>query len=166
MKTITNFSYGYILILLFLLIFSTFNKVFIEADNNLLAIPSGERAERNWEFVNHNSWGNNYSPQNDINKENVNMLELKWIYPFPPASEFLRYQSGGIPFEGVITPPLIVDGNVFVSSNMRNVYSFDGKFGDLNWLNLYKHDWNKARVDLPEIAGGAPHIHGLQYVNG
>ena len=166
MKTITNFSYGYILILLFLLIFSTFNKVFIEADNNLLAIPSGERAERNWEFVNHNSWGSNYSPQNDINKENVNMLELKWIYPFPLASEFLRYQSGGIPFEGVITPPLIVDGNVFVSSNMRNVYSFDGKFGDLNWLNLYKHDWNKARADLPEIAGGAPHIHGLQYVNG
>ena len=165
MKTITNFSYGYILILLFLLIFSTFNKVFIEADNPL-AFPSGERAERNWEFVNHNSWGSNYSPQNDINKENVHLLELKWIYPFPPASEFLRYQSGGIPFEGVITPPLIIDGNVFVASNMRNVYSFDGKFGDLNWLRIYKHDWNEARIDLPEIAGGAPHIHGLQYVNG
>ena len=107
MKTITKFSYSYVLILIFLLIFSTFNKVFIEADNEVLGFPSGERAERNWEFVNHNSWGSNYSPQNDINKENVELLELKWIYPFPPASEFLRYQSGGIAFEGVITLSLI-----------------------------------------------------------
>ena len=153
-------------IIIILILFSIIAQSFLFNDS-AIAQSSEIQAlsnQGNWEFINYNNKATNHIPQNDINKENVHLLELKWIYPLPPASEFLRYQSGGIPFEGVITPPLIIDGNVFVASNMRNVYSFDGKFGDLNWLRIYKHDWNEAKIGLPEIAGGAPHIHGLQHV--
>ena len=157
-----------ILILIFLLstsIIFQFNNISTEATNNI-DIELIEREKRNWEFVNHNAFATNYSPQNQINADNVHMLELKWAFPFPPATEFLKYQEGGIAFEGAITPPLIVDGEVFVASNMRNVYSFEANSGDMNWINIYEHNWNKAKQELPEVAGGAPHIHGLQYING
>jgi len=157
-----------IIILILLISISTifqFNNIDTEATNNI-DIQKIERWQRNWEFVNHDAFGTNYSPQNQINAENVHMLELKWTYPFPSASEFLRYQPGGIAFEGVITPPLIVDGEVFVASNMRNVYSFEANSGNMNWINIYEHNWDKAKQELPEVAGGAPHIHGLQYING
>ena len=157
-----------ILILIFLLstsIIFQFNNIDTEATNNI-DIEQIERGKRNWEFVNHDAFATNYSPQNQINADNVHMLELKWAFPFPPATEFLKYQEGGIAFEGAITPPLIVDGEVFVASNMRNVYSFEANSGDMNWINIYEHNWNKAKQELPEVAGGAPHIHGLQYING
>ena len=157
-----------ILILIFLLstsIIFQFNNISTEATNNI-DIELIEREKRNWEFVNHNAFATNYSPQNQINADNVHMLELKWAFPFPPATEFLKYQEGGIAFEGAITPPLIVDGEVFVASNMRNVYSFEANSGDMNWINIYEHNWNKAKQELPEVAGGAPHRHGLQYING
>ena len=157
-----------IIILILLISISTifqFNNIDTEATNNI-DIQKIDRWQRNWEFVNHDAFGTNYSPQNQINVENVHMLELKWTYPFPPASEFLRYQPGGIAFEGAITPPLIVDGEVFVASNMRNVYSFEADSGNMNWINIYEHNWDKAKQELPEVAGGAPHIHGLQHING
>ena len=99
--------------------------------------PSGSKAASNWEYINHDSWGSNYSPQYEINKENVKDLEIRWIFPFPEAATFARNQPGVVPFEGAITPPLIVNGTVYVASNMRNVYSFDLKTGQMNWVNVY-----------------------------
>jgi len=74
--------------------------------------PSGDRAARNWEYLNHDSWGSNYSPQTQINKDNVNLLELKWIYPFPSASIYAGNQPGVGLGEGTIGPPLVLDGVV------------------------------------------------------
>jgi outer membrane protein assembly factor BamB len=128
--------------------------------------PSGSKAASNWEYINHDSWGSNYSPQDEINKENVKDLEIRWIFPFPEAATFARNQPGVVPFEGAITPPLIVNGTVYVASNMRNVYSFDLKTGQMNWVNVYNYDWNEGRVRLQESGVATPHIHGLQYVDG
>lgn len=128
--------------------------------------PTGSRAARNWEYVNHDSWGSNYSPQTEINRETVKSLELKWVFPFPQASEVAKYQPGVIPFEGAITPPIIVDGTVYVSSNMRNIYAFDAKTGQLRWVNFYRYDWAAAQARIPESFPGPPHIHGLQNVDG
>ena len=53
------------------------------------------REMRNWEYINHDKLGTNYSPQNIINKDNVQHLELKWIYPmhvfpdYPYANQLL-----------------------------------------------------------------------------
>ena len=42
-----------------------------EAQNSLT------RAERNWEFINHNKFGTNFNPQTQLNKDNVEHIELK-----------------------------------------------------------------------------------------
>ena len=36
----------------------------------------------NWEWINYQPTGGSYSPQSDINKDNVQWLELNWIYPY------------------------------------------------------------------------------------
>ena len=46
------------------------------------AAPRSNSAS-NWENVNGNSWGWNYSPQTQINQDNVDNLEIKWLFPFP-----------------------------------------------------------------------------------
>ena len=55
-----------------------------------LANPVGAqeltREMRNWEMINHNALGTSYNPQTLINRDNVDQLEVKWIYPYPPAS--------------------------------------------------------------------------------
>jgi len=149
------------LLVLTILVVSTVSALRADAQ-----IPSGLRAASNWEYINHDSWGSNYSPQDEITKENVKELELKWVFPFPEASTFAKNQPGVVPFQGAITPPLVVNGTVYVASNMRNVYSFDLKTGQMNWINVYDYDWNEGRVRLPESGVATPHIHGLQYVDG
>ena len=39
------------------------------------------RAERNWEYINHNKLGTNFNPQTQLNTDNVQHVEMKWIYP-------------------------------------------------------------------------------------
>jgi len=43
--------------------------------------------QRNWEYIDHDAFGTNYNPQTQINKRNVQSLELKWTYPIPPVSQ-------------------------------------------------------------------------------
>ena len=40
---------------------------------------------RNWEMINHNNLGWSFNPQNVINRDNVNELGLKWIFPYPKS---------------------------------------------------------------------------------
>ena len=62
----------------------------------LVAIPTTPHVEaqaqlpkeqRNWEMTNYNALGWNSNPQTQINKDNVKFLELKWIFPFPTATQ-------------------------------------------------------------------------------
>jgi len=104
-------------------------------------IPSGEGAERNWEYINHDSWAQNYNPQKDLNKDNIQNLELKWAFSLPSAATFLDRQKGRTASEGSIAPALIADGTTYLLSNMRNTYAFDTGSGKLKWSNIYEKDW-------------------------
>ncbi|MBM3898115.1 MAG: hypothetical protein FJ358_06300 [Thaumarchaeota archaeon] len=44
-------------------------------------------ATGNWEWINYQPTGGSYSPQTQINKDNVQYLETKWVYPYtaPPT---------------------------------------------------------------------------------
>ena len=75
------------------------------------AIPTS--ATGNWEWINYSSDGGSYSPQTQVNSDNVQYLEMKWIYPFQ--------QTGDTTFpntvqEGSSAPPLVVDGVVYTRS--------------------------------------------------
>ena len=123
----------------FIFTFILITSLFLGNGINFVVADEISREERNWEFVNHDSWGSNYSPQKEINKNSIEHLELKWTFPFPQAKTFALEQPGGVAFEGAITPPIIVDGDVYVASNMKNIYSFDAETGVLQWTNIYKH---------------------------
>ena len=146
-------------IILILILFQSVTNIIIE----VFSVENNSE-ENNWEYINHNVRGTNYSPQNQINAENVHMLELKWTYPIPQAVE-LNGQEGVALTEGSMTPPLVINGTVYFTTNMRDTYAIDSSTGDLKWVNTWDIDWQEAYRKLP-ITGGALHVHGLNLING
>ena len=140
--------------------------LFYSVNNSTAQVFSYDKdTERNnWEYINHNVRGTNYSPQNQINADNVHMLELKWTYPIPAATEFNK-QEGISLTEGSMTPPLVINGTVYFTTNMRDTYAIDSLTGNLKWVNTWDFNWQEAYRKLP-ITGGALHVHGLNLVNG
>ena len=132
-------------------------------EGHQLYVFSDENNKDNWEQINHNVRGTNYSPQNQINADNVHMLELKWTFPIPPAPKF--NEQGVSITEGSMTPPLIINGTVYFTSNMRDTYAIDSVNGSLKWVSVWNFDWQEAYRKLP-ITGGALHVHGLNLIDG
>lgn len=132
-------------------------------------IPSGDRAARNWEYINHDAWASNYSPQTEINKDNARHLELKWIFPFPAgaAAEIAKRLKGVSVQEGSIAPPLVVDGTTYVATNARDTYAYDLETGKVRWTNQFEFDFEAAKAKNPALGtGNTGHIHGINYANG
>ena len=146
-------------IILILILFQPVTNIIIE----VFSVENNSE-ENNWEYINHNVRGTNYSPQNQINAENAHMLELKWTYPIPQAVE-LNGQEGVSLTEGSMTPPLVINGTVYFTTNMRDTYAIDSSTGNLKWVNTWDIDWQEAYRKLP-ITGGALHVHGLNLING
>lgn len=73
-----------------------------------------------------------FSPLDQINKENVNQLSLKWSWSMP---------IGGLQE----TAPLVRDGVMFLGMNRGIVQALDATTGDLIW---------EYRQELPEFTGG------------
>lgn len=132
------------------------------------------REMRNWEFQNHNRYGTNHNPQTVINKDNVQHLELKWIYPLPDSSDAstLGWESalGRVErSEGSETPPLIVDGFAYVMTGYRTIFAIDAATGQQVWI--YNHefpeeqDLSAAQGDLP-VRPWSLHVHGINYFEG
>ncbi len=120
------------------------------------------REQRNWEMINHNIKGGNYNPQTIINKQNVQLLELKWIYPFPPASS-IAAQGFTITQEGSATPPIIADGIVYVALNSRRVIAMDAATGKVIWSELIARNYSKIAADNKHIRGAFGHTHAIDY---
>ena len=100
---------------------------------NSPAIPVAEaqqlpRWERNWEFINHDPSGINYSPQTKINTDNVEHLTMKWMYPIPACNQLggADIEDMGNCYEGTQAPPLVVDGVVFTILKMLQLVTLYG----------------------------------------
>ena len=153
------------IIIIILILFSIIAQSFLLNDSAIAQSSKGQELSKqgNWEFINHNVRGTNYSPQNQINSENAHMLELKWTYPIP-AAEFSE-RDGISLTEGSMTPPLVINGTVYFTTNMRDTYAINSSTGNLKWVNVWDFDWQEAYRKLP-ITGGALHVHGLNLING
>ncbi len=136
------------------------------------AAPTGAN-DKDWQYVNGNSWGWNYSPQTQINKDTVNNLEVKWIFPLgskslaPAGMQSLNLQ------EGVDTPPIVHNGVVYVTSNFLKTYAIDAKTGKQLWTHDYSFDIDAVKKGLPwsegrDNLGGLllSHLHGIRYWEG
>ncbi len=120
------------------------------------------REQRNWEMINNNALGGNYNPQTQINKDNVALLELKWVFPFPPASS-IAPQGFGLVQEGSETPPLVVDGILYAAMNSRSVLALDAATGKVIWRELVARNYSTILAKNPHIYGFWGHTHALDY---
>ncbi len=114
----------------------------------------------NWEMVNYGPSGGSYSPQNQINKDNAQYLETKWIYPYarPTSSKFATgYGSGAA--------PIILDGVVYISMNDKRILAIDAKTGKLIWNNTYSLslDITALAAKYPWVGAPGAHTHAMSY---
>jgi len=98
-----------------------------------------------WPYPNYDSFGTNYNPQNTINKENVGSLGVRWRLDIPSREGDIGY--------GVIAPPLLVDGVVYLATNSPSIIAVNATDGRIVWE--YR----------PGIKA-ASHTHGITYFNG
>jgi outer membrane protein assembly factor BamB len=136
----------------------------------IYAEPVATSAE-DWQYTNSNSWAWSYSPQTQINRDNVDQLEVKWIFPLAPrASAPAAIQSLAMN-EGTQTPPLVVDGKVFVTTNYLRTHAVDALTGRQLWTHNYVIDVADVKDRLPLLIGPEggflailnAHLHGITY---
>ncbi len=120
-------------------------------------------ASGNWEMINYGPNGGSYSPQAQITKDNVQFLETKWVFP-------ITRQAGPIgpsaTPSGTITPPLIVDGVVYMYNSDRRLFAVDATTGKIIWVNDFGNKINRTELTgkYPFVAlPGTGHIHALNY---
>ncbi len=114
----------------------------------------------NWEFVNYQAAGGSYSPQMEINRDNVEFLELKWIFPYSSVECNL-----GTCQVGSNAPPLVVDGVVYVAKNQMAIHALDAKDGTEIWFNdeWSGRDGNELTAPFTYINGAFGHVHAINY---
>jgi len=123
-------------------------------------------SEKDWQFTDGNSWAQNYSPQTQINQNNVNNLEVKWVFPLEgkisagASMAWLQNVAGG---DGSSTPPIVRAGNVYVTTNYLRTYSVNANTGKMNWRYDYTVNLTDVQNRLPVKIGTPPHLHGFRY---
>src|SRR3972149_5793069 len=119
---------------------------------------------KDWQYVNGNSWAQNNSPQTQINKNNVNQLEAKWIFPLESGSVSTpQWLVNLLVGEGSTTPPIVVNGVVYFTSTAMKTYAVDANTGRMLWKYQYTVDIEKVKQRLPLIVPRATHFHGIRY---
>ena len=121
----------------------------------------------NWEFINYQPTGGSYSPQYEINSENVEWLETKWLYPYPEDMDthtLTRAQSGSS------APPIIVDGVAYIAKNTRYIHAVSMDDGSLIWQSDggSQLDTDQQMAEFPYIGGPGAfstfgHVHAINY---
>src|SRR4030067_2348394 len=129
----SNYYQVTLLSILVILAFSTFTPTLA------FAAPLANN-DKDWQNVNGNSWAWNYSPQNQINKDNIQNLEVKWLFPIGSkalAPSSIQALSLG---EGSSSPPVIRNGVVYIKTNYGRTYAVEAKTGKQLWTYDYTID--------------------------
>ncbi len=111
-----------------------------------------------WTTMNSDANHSNYVAQDQVDSSDVQNLRLAWTFPFPAAP---RVPGLNITGQGSISPPLVVNGTVYVVTNYLTVYAFDGETGTVVWT--YSPTLNTTGLPLGPLAG---HMHGINYYRG
>ena len=123
---------------------------------------------RNWIAVDYDRMATQFNPQTEINKQTVQLLELKWIFSFPQAVDIGGYSYSTA--VGAVATPLVVDGIIYVASDLGKVFALEVSTGKTLWT--YTAELNRTRdiargIVLGAGQGAAPgHIHGISYAEG
>ena len=107
--------------------------------NLLTSIPnSSEQAAQgsNWRYPAFDQRNSGYNPQTIVNKDNINSLELRWIFQVPGYFEGLKglegYENPHIP-TGIQTVPLSVNGIVYFAADYNRLFAIRAEDKALLW---------------------------------
>ena len=78
-------------------------------------------ADTEWELHGNDVGEQRYSPLDQINRDNIDQLELAWSFDM-----YTR--------RGVEATPLMVDGTLYVTGSWSMVYALDARSGELKWF--------------------------------
>ncbi|MBI2937790.1 MAG: PQQ-binding-like beta-propeller repeat protein [Thaumarchaeota archaeon] len=152
-----------LLSIIVILSFSTILPAFV------YAVPTGTNNGKDWMYTDGDSWAQNYTPETQITKSNVNSLEVKWLFPIESKST-AQAAIQGVALEGSTTPPIVRNGTVYVATQYGRTYAIDAETGALRWKYDYVIDLNATAGKLPiEYAGILPgigltaHMHGFRF---
>jgi len=144
-----------------LLAVSSLVSIFVVAGSPVSAASSASTPGKNWPYVNHDLNGTNDSPQTALGPGNSNTLGMSWIDPLPPNDPNWKNAPGAhwTVEPGADTPPLIVDGIVYVATNQGIVYALKADDGSQVWTQTITLDYASALKNVPiieaQVASGA-----------
>jgi len=99
-----------------------------------VCIPANFGQEyQQWTNPAYDEWNSGHSPQNIINKNNVDNLELKWVYNFIIPPNLVDSDDGIVPPEGIQTTPIVYNGIVYVASGYNELIAIEASSGRELW---------------------------------
>ncbi len=122
----------------------------------------------NWEWVNYQPTGGSYSPQQEINNNNVGFLEMKWIFPYTSIGDQHGFSRSGVvsnPQEGSSAPALVIDGIVYVAKNDGRIHAVNALDGSEVWTSegISQVDFAGLVVEFPYLEGSRGHTHAINF---
>jgi alcohol dehydrogenase (cytochrome c)/quinohemoprotein ethanol dehydrogenase len=108
--------------------------------------------------MNANTNSTNYVAQNQVVASTAQDLQVAWTFPFPSTP---TVPGLAVPGEGSISPPLVVNGTVYLVTNFLTVYAINGETGGVVWS--YAPQLNITGLPVGPLAG---HVHGINYYRG
>jgi quinoprotein glucose dehydrogenase len=88
--------------------------------------PSGD----DWPFYGHDEGGTRYSPLAQINRTNVARLKVAWVF----HTEDISHGTSNRKRSGLETTPIMVDGDLYLTSGFNRVFAVDGESGRQLWV--------------------------------
>ncbi len=107
----------------------------------------------NWEYINYNLNGTNDSPQTSLSPSNVGSLVMNWTIPMP-QSDPTWAQAPGAQWAvepGADSPPLVVDGIVYIVTNQGVLYAYNAENGVQVWTKAITVNYQSALANVPII---------------
>ena len=105
--------------------------IILTASAILPAVSTGQSGSPiDWNFPGFDSHNTNYDPQNAINSQNVQDLQVKWIYQVPVNPFDI---PGAAPSLGIETTPLVVHGIAYVATPYDRVIALLASSGKVLW---------------------------------
>lgn len=114
---------------------------------------------QNWEKPAFDQNNTSFSPQTQINKENVKQLALKWIYQVPESTERIPFASIAL---GIQTTPLVVNGIMYAATPFNRLVALN----TINGGELWSFEANISQIAQNPNWGGLLIQNSIAHHNG
>src|SRR2546428_11313864 len=120
----------------------------------VIPVAKAATSSADWPGVDGNyPYNYNYSPQTTINAQNVQTLQMRWVFPVPPHPP--NYGS-----DGIIITPIVVHGYVYAVTNYWTMFAWDARTGAVLWSKALPNvTFGGLLVGMPTSG----HFHAIWY---